>query len=249
VRVRKGDRVRRGQLLGLVGNSGNSTEPHLHFHVGDANSPLGAEGVPYLLDTFELLGRGTNWRPSESIAEMRRAELPLQDAVVNFKDPPAEPVQAMVAPEAKPEDVASVDSIIAAIYDTISGPAGAKRDWARFRSLFLESARLIPTSPSKTGGFETRTHDVEGFIAASNQYFEKNGFFEREIGRRMESFGHMAHVFSTYESRHKAEEPKPFARGINSIQLVNDGKRWWVVTIFWEAETPENRIPKKYLKR
>ena len=68
-----------------------------------------------------------------------------------------------------------------------------------------------------------------------------------ETARRVETYGHIAHAWSTYESRHKAEDPEPFARGINSIQLMHDGARWWIVTIFWEAETPENPIPEKYL--
>ena len=82
----------------------------------------------------------------------------------------------------------------------------------------------------------------------SAPYLEEHGFFERESARRVETYGHIAHVWSTYESRHKAEDPKPFARGINSIQLMNDGTRWWVVSIFWEQETPQTQIPSKYLK-
>lgn len=64
----------------------------------------------------------------------------------------------------------------------------------------------------------------------------------------MEHFGHIAHVFSTYESRRAVDDPKPFARGINSFQLINDGKRWWVITILWEGERPDNPIPPKYIK-
>ena len=76
----------------------------------------------------------------------------------------------------------------------------------------------------------------------------KDGFFERELARRTDQYGNIAHVFSTYESFHKATDKEPFARGINSFQLLNDGKRWWVLTIYWQAETPDNPIPKEYLK-
>jgi hypothetical protein len=156
--------------------------------------------------------------------------------------------------------VSTIDGIIAAVYEVISGPAGQKRDWDRMRSLFAPGARLMPTSPvhppgtapdAPLNGFEvyaTQALDVDGFIARAGSYFEEHGFFERETARRVETFGHIAHVWSTYESRHKPEDPAPFARGINSIQLMNDGKRWWIVTIFWEAETPRTTIPKKYLK-
>jgi hypothetical protein len=159
-----------------------------------------------------------------------------------------------------PSDVDSIDHIIAAVYDVISGPAGQKREWDRMRSLFVPGARLIPTSPVRPAGaspdaplkgdepYASRVLDVDGYIARGGPYLEEHGFFERESARRVETYGHIAHVWSTYESRHKAEDPKPFAQGINSIQLMNDGTRWWVVGIFWEQETPRTPLPKKYLK-
>ena len=146
------------------------------------------------------------------------------------------------------KDVASMDAIIASLYDVISGPAGQKRDWDRMRSLFIPGARLIPTSRQQaTGLIGTRVLDVEGYISASGASLEKNGFFEKEVARKTEIFGNIAHVFSTYESRRNADDVKPIARGINSIQLMNDGKRWWVVTVYWQAEGPDNPIPGKYL--
>jgi hypothetical protein len=163
-------------------------------------------------------------------------------------------------PAANAADVASMDSIIAALYDVISGPAGRKRDWDRFRSLFVLGARLIPTGPRRPPGtkpdapltgneeYATRVLTPEDYITRSSGILEERGFFEREVARRTEAYGHIAHAFSTYESRHKAEDAKPFQRGINSIQLMNDGKRWWVVSVFWEGETEKTALPDKYLK-
>jgi hypothetical protein len=85
-------------------------------------------------------------------------------------------------------------------------------------------------------------------VSRGDAIFEKEGFFEKEVARQTEVFGHIAHVFSTYESRHSLEDAKPFARGINSIQLMNDGKRWWIITIYWQAEDDKNPLPEKYLK-
>jgi hypothetical protein len=150
---------------------------------------------------------------------------------------------------ANPADVASTDAILAALYDVISGPAGKKRDWDRMRSLFIPEGRLIAVGKRPTGEIVRRVMDVEGYISASGPFIETNGFFEREIARRSESFGQIVHVFSTYEARHKADDPKPFMRGINSIQLMNDGKRWWIVTVFWQPETPDHPLPEKYLRR
>jgi len=150
---------------------------------------------------------------------------------------------------ANPADVSSMDAIIKSVYDVISGDARQKRDWNRFRSLFHPSARLIPTGKNpNTGIISARAFTPEDYIIRSGPYLEKEGFHEREIARRTEIFGNIAHVFSTYETFHKAADKKPFMRGINSIQLLNDGKRWWVLTIYWQQETSETPLPKKYLK-
>jgi hypothetical protein len=147
-----------------------------------------------------------------------------------------------------PRDVESIDAIIAASYDVISGPAGKKRDWNRDRSLFYPGARLIPTAkPGANDGLAPQILDVEGFIARVEPYFAEHGFFETEIARRTEQFGHIAHVWSTYESRHSADDPNPFMRGINSFQLFYDGNRWWIVNIFWQQESAEDPIPEEYV--
>jgi hypothetical protein len=155
---------------------------------------------------------------------------------------------AQTTKEATSADVSTVDGIMKAVYDVISGDAGKARDWARFRTLFDEKARLIPTSKNaQTGVISARVLTPEEYIARAEPFLVKEGFFEREIARRTEQYGNIVHLFSTYESRHKADDKSPFARGINSFQLYNDGKRWWILTIFWESETPENPIPQKYL--
>jgi murein DD-endopeptidase MepM/ murein hydrolase activator NlpD len=86
LRVKTGDKVRRGQVVGLVGNSGNSTEPHLHFHISDSNSPLGSEGLPYALPSFEVQGRGFGWKPTPPAAatEKRQNQMPVENEVIRF---------------------------------------------------------------------------------------------------------------------------------------------------------------------
>jgi hypothetical protein len=156
----------------------------------------------------------------------------------------------MSRPPPDPRDFESIEAIIAATYDVISGPVGKKRDWDRERSLFYPGARLIPTAtvPGKTDvDLAPQVLDVEGYIARVEPLFAKEGFYEKEIARRTEQFGRIAHVWSTYESRHDPSEPEPFMRGINSIQLFNDGKRWWILSIYWQHESPTDRLPEKYL--
>jgi hypothetical protein len=161
--------------------------------------------------------------------------------------PPALAQTAPAPPAANPADVATMDSTIAALYDVISGPAG-KRNWDRFRSLFAPGARLIANGVRPTGEVVSRVMMVEDYAQRNGPFFEKNGFFEREAARRTETFGNIAHVFSTYESRHLKDDAKPFQRGINSIQMMNDGKRWWIVTVFWQGEDDKHPLPEKYLK-
>ncbi len=153
-------------------------------------------------------------------------------------------------PEASLSDVVSIDAIVTAAYEVISGPAGKKRDWHRERSLFLSGARLIPTALEAGRNdvdLAPQMLDVEGYIARVEPLIEKKGFYEKEIARRVEQFGQIAHVWSTYESRHDPSDPKPFMRGINSMQLFNDGKRWWIVSIYWQHESAQHSLPEKYL--
>jgi hypothetical protein len=150
-------------------------------------------------------------------------------------------------PKAAPADVQSVDAILAALYDVISGPAGQPRDWNRFRSLFVPDARLIPVRRDKTGtGADVLPLTPEQYQQLAGDRLMKDGFFERGIHNTTESFGDIVHIFSTYESRHTKDSP-PFQRGINSIQLLKDGNRYWVVTILWDGESSTNPIPAKYL--
>jgi YVTN family beta-propeller protein len=149
----------------------------------------------------------------------------------------------------KEADVASVDAIIAALYEVISGPAGQKRDWDRFRGLFVPGARLIPTGRRPDGSQAMRILTPEDYINGAGRQLETMGFFEREIGRRSDTFGGITHVFSAYDSKRTAADTIPFARGINSIQLLNDGKRWWIVTVIWDSERAGNPIPAEYLKK
>jgi hypothetical protein len=147
-------------------------------------------------------------------------------------------------PPAKPEDVKSVDSLLAALYDVISGPAG-ERDWNRFRSLFIPNARLTSAEKTPEGAVRVRPSSVEDYVRLGGNYFLKNGFFEKPIVSRVQTFGNVAQVFSSYESRHALGEA-PFARGINSLQMLYDGQRWWVVNILWDEERPDNPLPKEF---
>ncbi|HXW54311.1 MAG TPA: hypothetical protein VEJ67_01090 [Candidatus Cybelea sp.] len=158
-----------------------------------------------------------------------------------------QPQSSPSAPAVEPSDAASPDAIIAAVYDVISGPAGKKRDWDRFRSLFASGARLIPVVSSSQGAFRAVAMSPDEYATRGTPYFERNGFYEREIARKTERWGFIVEAFSTYESRHNRSDPTPFERGINSFQLFFDGSRWWIVTIMWQSETPSNPLAPDFL--
>jgi hypothetical protein len=169
---------------------------------------------------------------------------------------PARPVGSIAGhpdwPKAKAEDVNSPEAIVAAVYDVISGGKGQQRDWDRMRSLFVPDARLIPSiTPPPVAGAAAHGDaiflTVDGYIARSSGRMTADGFFERSIHNEMQQFGNIVQVWSTYESRHDPADAAPFARGINSFQLLKDGERYWVVNIFWDSETPAKPIPAKYL--
>jgi hypothetical protein len=161
---------------------------------------------------------------------------------------PADPFAGLPAP--KPADVASVDSIVTALYEVISGDKGVERDWNRFRSLFYPGARMIPTGRNaKTGKIGARIATPDQYISGNEAFLEGEGFHEQEISRHVDSFGNIVQVFSAYEARHTLKDEKPFVRGINSIQLFNDGKRWWVMSVAWSPETAEHPLPKQYTEK
>jgi hypothetical protein len=161
--------------------------------------------------------------------------------------PPAQPVMTPI-PAAAPKDVDSIDHIVAALYDVISGPAGQARDWKRMRSLFVPGGRLMALEPRrKESGLGLYVLSVNDYVALSGALIEKHGFHEREIARRMDRYAHIAHLYSTYEGR--LDDDPTVMRGINSIELMNDGARWWIVSVYWEEETKATPLPAEYLPK
>ena len=161
--------------------------------------------------------------------------------------PPLQPLVA--AGTVTPGDVASIDAIITALYDVISGAAGQRRDWDRFLGLFAPNARLIPTGRRPDGTQVIRVLTPEEYATTIGPQLERGGFFEREIGRTTERFGSIAHIMSAYDSKRALTDSVPFTRGVNSIQLLHDGTRYWVVSVFWDSERPGNPIPDRYLSK
>ncbi|MCO4293465.1 nuclear transport factor 2 family protein [Solitalea sp. MAHUQ-68] len=141
----------------------------------------------------------------------------------------------------------ALDKVIKQLYSAISGPAAQQRDTALIRSLFTADARLMPVFANKEQKIGVRVLSVDQYLNGLSRLTKDQGFFEKELSRKIDVYGNIAQVFSTYQSFHNLEDEKPFQRGINSLQLMYDGQTWKILNITWNAETPENPIPGRYL--
>jgi hypothetical protein len=132
------------------------------------------------------------------------------------------------------EEVSSPREIIDAAYRLISGRTGEARDWDRWRKLHAPGARLIPIERNHDGASFANVMSAEEFIASRSRFFAQQSFFEWETAREERQFGALTQVWSSYEA---AEEPggPTIRRGVNSFQLWNDGTRWWIVSVAWDA--------------
>jgi hypothetical protein len=134
----------------------------------------------------------------------------------------------------RPEDWENPEAIIRASYECISGNAGEERDWARLKTLYAPGARLIPIEFASDGALRPNMMNVEQFIESRSPFLLAENFHEWETDRREDRCGSMAHVWSTYEAA-RTLHGSPIRCGVNSVQLWNDGARWWIMSITWDA--------------
>jgi len=149
---------------------------------------------------------------------------------------------AVAASQPSKSDLAGIDQAIRAVYDVISGPPGQKRDFDKMRSMFAPNALLRVITPNRG----VRGGGIEDYIKASGPILEKEGFTEKELGRRTEVYGNLASVWSAYDGR--TANGSFHERGINSFQLVKVDGKWLVASILWQEETPETPLPKNLIK-
>ncbi|WP_394537503.1 hypothetical protein PRJ39_15270 [Lysobacter enzymogenes] len=133
-------------------------------------------------------------------------------------------------------DTQDIGRLVRAVYACISGPAGAPRDWARFRYLMHPRALSLRTVVEADGSTRAVVFDVEQYIADVAPLFADTDFFEVETDQRIERFGQIAHVWSKYDARPAPGSPVLLKRGANSIQVCHEHGRWWVVCTVWDNE-------------
>jgi hypothetical protein len=147
--------------------------------------------------------------------------------------------------EARAEDVGTIEGIVTASYETISGGVGVPRQWGRDRTLFDPNSRSVAIHvDAKTGAIKTESMTEQDFSDRSDASLVKDGFTERELKHVIKRFGNVATVLSSYEG---SASGKVIERGVNIFQLYFDGKRWWILSMVWDEERPNNPIPKELL--
>jgi hypothetical protein len=186
------------------------------------------------------------------------AGLALAAAAPLLAQPARTPTQAPTVTPPPPQivgpDGRSVDAIVTALYQSISCGPEVEPNWERMSSLFLPGAKIVPPKAKSDApitvldgnAFRDR---VKSLLASWKQKGESTALYENEVARQEQCFGRVCQIFSTFETRHAPGDPKPMYRGIHSIQLVNDGSRWWIVSLAWDGERPDNPIPPQYEKQ
>jgi len=197
------------------------------FYVGEKFSHCGT-------NTFNLLRTETGWRIANAASTL---EFQCERDLKAVEIAPA---------EADPKDVSTIDGIIKAFYETISGAKGVPRQWSRDKTLYMPGVRYVSMS-ERDGKIRASNLDYMSYVNGVNESLVAEGFEERELNRIVRRFGNTAHVYSTYEFT--ASDGKEKGRGVNSIELFWDGTRWWIAFAAWDEERPNNPITKEFLPK
>jgi hypothetical protein len=144
---------------------------------------------------------------------------------------------------ARPEDVSSIESIVKADYESISGGVGVARQWARDLTLYDPNARSFEASTDpKTHAVTTWTPTSQEYTDATDAQFVHSGFSEHEVAHKIYRYGNVATDFSSYEGK-LATSDKLASQGVNIYQLYFDGKRWWISAVSWDGNLDPHTIP------
>jgi hypothetical protein len=149
--------------------------------------------------------------------------------------------------DAYASNVSSIDNIVTSVYKVVSGEKGEDRNWELHRTIFHPEAQIVTNYINDQGDYKILFNDVEQYVDNYKEYFKENNLHEVDVNRKIEIFGNLAHVLSTFESYRKPDDSTPYKQGMASIQLYNDGKRWWIISMYYKNETEKDRIPEKYL--
>lgn len=143
-------------------------------------------------------------------------------------------------------DTTDPRALVDAAYACISGAAGAPRDWATLRTLYLPRAIMLRTVYDEAGRPHAKVFDMDAYIADTTPFFAKESFHEVATGFAIQRFGAVASVRSTYEAKRDPRDAEVIKRGVNFLSLFHDGERWWIASIVWDNESDERKLPIKW---
>jgi hypothetical protein len=246
--------VLRVPVVSISFSGGATVQPYFYRVLRRDTVQVNGRGLPaWVVESRDTLNTNTIWLIDEAPYTYRWLRVSVRGRVTDLTQvvrpaadlpAPAAQVVHMVIPaiDPRPEDVATIDGIIRASYETISGPAGQPRQWGRDRTLYMQNAYFVETGVRASGAGYAHGMTYQEYADQAGPELERGGYYERELGRSVVVFGHVASVMSSWEAR-TAERGPVIARGVNSIQLINDGHRWWITSINWDSERPDNPIP------
>ena len=143
-------------------------------------------------------------------------------------------------------NVHTIDSIVSSIYQVVSGAKGEARDWALHKTIFHPEGQIISNYVNEKGEYQVLFLSVDEYMEKYKDYFKNMNLYEKDSNRVIEINNNMAHVFSTFESYKSPHDSIPYKIGTASIQLYNDGNRWYVLNMYYKNETKKDKVPKKY---
>ena len=129
-------------------------------------------------------------------------------------------------------------------YELFCFKGGATPDPEELRDLFMPEGKVINSNPDLP-----RALNVEQFIdlqQAQATHRAATGFYEREQFQKIDLFGNVAHVLSTYAKLDRSHT-EPFALGVGSVQLIKVQERWLISVVAWYDQTAEVQVPERYL--
>ena len=147
------------------------------------------------------------------------------------------------------KSVQTIDKTIKTLYSILSAEADEIHNWELFLYLFHPEGKMIQYANNIDGLLEITFMSPKEYVNTIGKYLDERSFYEKEIYKKIDTYGSLAHVLSTYQSYRSKFDKKPYFTGLNSFQLVYQHRRWWIINNFWTREAIAEPFPKEFLQK